>query len=682
VQDIIDAAEALAESKTSAKAALDEYVNAENYTENAATLAAAIAAGKDNIDAAATTDAVATALANAKLAIDGIESDAEITEREAAEAANEAITNALAAVSDVELDFGTEAIETNIIAKLPAAEGIAYAVVLKDGDTWTVTVKDTAGKGTPQSKEITVTVASNPDQEAADVVIGLIANLPEADDLSINNREAVEGAEEAFNNLSDDAKALVGSDIVAKLNSAIGKMSELVLEDLDGRINLAVGNLTGLENAGIEKVIYENRRATFHIEDPSAQAFLFATTGVIDLFEEMLQDIVAMSLNGGERMVIDNPMVAAVQIVVEMFDGVDSEDLMDSNGDLSINPEIVPILMAITMGDLNGKSIKIDLTIKPNNKEYQETYIVQFSMDDAIAVNYMVSLIDELPVEISLEDGEEALMTALMAVENADAAYKNLSTEAKNTFDTDHPELVQKLSIAVGMTEGLLLEFVDLKIGIAAETGTSDDIEIAYANQTAKFIINNSSYLIQTFMESSAMNVFGAMFEEVTGGVLAANIKVNNRYDIPKDEAFENRIAVAILGGDPTKDANDIQIFIGNEIFKLGNAMGGLAGKSIDFEVTFKPFKTTYVGTYKVEFVLQEGLDSNVEVNQGADVQMIEIAPEDLSADEPAESEAEIVTEDAVENEATSPVGEPLEDETESDEVTAEGADKEEMRNN
>jgi hypothetical protein len=58
---------------------------------------------------------------------------------------------------------------------------------------------------------------------------------------------------------------------------------------------------------------------------------------------------------------------------------------------------------------------------------------------------------------------------------------------------------------------------------------------------------------------------------------------------------------------------------------------------------------------------------------------MIEIAPEDLSADEPAESEAEIVTEDAVENEASLPVGEPLEDETESDELTVDEVDEEEM---
>jgi hypothetical protein len=180
-------------------------------------------------------------------------------------------------------------------------------------------------------------------------------------------------------------------------------------------------------------------------------------------------------------------------------------------------------------------------------------------------------------------------------------------------------------------------------------------------------------------MESSAMNVFGAMFEEVTGEGLAANIKVNGQHDITKDEAFDKRIAVAILGGDPTMDANSIRNFLQTKIWELGGPMGGLAGKSIDFEVTFKPFKTTYVGTYRVEFVLQEGLDSNVEVNQGADVQMIEIAPEDLSADEPAESEAEIVTEDAVENEASLPVGEPLEDETESDELTVDEVDEEEM---
>jgi hypothetical protein len=740
------AAEALAEAKTSAKAALAEYVNAENYTTNKDALEAAIADGKTAIEAAETIDEVDSALANAKAVIDEIKTDAQLaaeTDQAAAdavdtliaslpaeaaltlgdkddveaarlaynglteaqqalvtnlddlvaaeakigeleadaaatEAANTAITNALAAVSDVALDFGTEVTEANIIAKLPAAEGIAYEAVLKDGDTWTVTVKDTAGKGTPQSKDIVVTVASNLDQEAADEVIVLIETLPEADGLSINNLKAVEGAEEAFNNLSSNAKALVESDIVAKLNSAIDKMSELVLEDVDVRINEAVAGLTDLENAGIEKVIYENRRATFHIQNPSIPAFRFASTGVIELFGQMLQDIVAMSLNDGERMDIDNPMVAAVQIVVEMFDGVDLEDLIDSNGELVLKPETVEILMAITMGDLNGKSIKIDLTIKPNNKEYQETYIVQFSMDDAIAVDYMVSLIDELPVEISLEDGEAVLMNALMAVENADAAYKNLSSEAKNTFDANYPELVQKLNNTVSMTKGLLLELVDLKIGLAANSITGD-IEAVYEDQTVRFIINNSSYSIQTFMEGLAMNVFGAMFEEVTGEGLAANIKVNGQHDITKDGEFENRIAVAILGGDPAIDANDIQTFLYMEIFRLGNAMGGLAGKSIDIEVTFKPFKTAYVGTYRVEFELEEGLDSNVEVNQGADVQMIEIAPEDLSADEPAESEAEIVTEDAVENEASLPVGEPLEDETESDEVTADEVDEEEM---
>jgi hypothetical protein len=477
---------------------------------------------------------------------------------------------------------------------------------------------------------------------------------------------------------------LVESDIVAKLNSAIDEMSELVLEDVDVRINGAVAGLTDLENAGIKEVIYKNRSATFLIQDSSIPAVQFAFTGVIPLFDQMLKDVVAMSLNDGERMNIEKPLEAAMHIVIEMFDEVDLRSYIDSEGQIEIDEELMGILMAITMGDLNGKNIKIDLTIKPNIKEYQETYVVQFTMDDETAVAEMIRLIDNLPAveEIRPTDDKEVLMTALMAVENADAAYKNLSTEAKDTVDTEYPDKIAKLNDTVSKTEEILLELVDLKIGSAAAIATSDDIEIAYANRTAKFIIKNPEYSIAQFMEGLAMNVFGVMFEEVTGEGLAANIKVNGQYDIPKDEAFNNRIAVAILGGDPTMDANDIQIFLGNEIFILGNAMGGLAGKSIDIEVTFKPFKTAYVGTYRVEFELEEGLDSNVEVNQGADVQMIEIAPEDLSADEPAESEEEIVTEDAVENEASLPVGGPLEDETESDEVAADEVDEEEMGNN
>ncbi|MBQ7546857.1 MAG: hypothetical protein IJT41_07825, partial [Clostridia bacterium] len=79
------AAAALAQAKTDAKAELDSYKNAADYRDAQKTeLADAITAGKDAIENAADTDAVATALANAKTAIDAIKTDAELTAEEAA----------------------------------------------------------------------------------------------------------------------------------------------------------------------------------------------------------------------------------------------------------------------------------------------------------------------------------------------------------------------------------------------------------------------------------------------------------------------------------------------------------------------------------------------------------------------------------------------------------------------
>ena len=88
----------LPQAKTDAKAALDSCKNADDYREAQKTeLAAAIAAGKTAIDAATTTAAVDTALADAKAAIDAIKTDAQLTAEEAAALA-QAKTNAKAAL--------------------------------------------------------------------------------------------------------------------------------------------------------------------------------------------------------------------------------------------------------------------------------------------------------------------------------------------------------------------------------------------------------------------------------------------------------------------------------------------------------------------------------------------------------------------------------------------------------
>ena len=97
----LTAEEQLASEKTGAKQALIDYVNSADYrAAEQADLSDAITAGNAAIDAAADTDAVATALANAKAAIDAIPTDAQLTAQEAAAAALAAAKDMLA--SDIE----------------------------------------------------------------------------------------------------------------------------------------------------------------------------------------------------------------------------------------------------------------------------------------------------------------------------------------------------------------------------------------------------------------------------------------------------------------------------------------------------------------------------------------------------------------------------------------------------
>ena len=81
----LKAAAELAQAKTDAKDALDNYKSADDYrADEQVDLANAIADGKQAIDAATTVAEVNTALANAKTAIDAIKTDAQLTAEEAA----------------------------------------------------------------------------------------------------------------------------------------------------------------------------------------------------------------------------------------------------------------------------------------------------------------------------------------------------------------------------------------------------------------------------------------------------------------------------------------------------------------------------------------------------------------------------------------------------------------------
>ena len=95
-------AEELAAAKTEAKATLDAYVNINDYrAEQQTVIADAIANGKNAIDAATTKAGVTSALDSAKLSIDAIKTDSEMTAEELA-SAKQVAKNALAAYANAD----------------------------------------------------------------------------------------------------------------------------------------------------------------------------------------------------------------------------------------------------------------------------------------------------------------------------------------------------------------------------------------------------------------------------------------------------------------------------------------------------------------------------------------------------------------------------------------------------
>ena len=200
-------AEELATAKTDAKDALDNYVNADDYRAAQQTeLANAIANGKDAIDNAADTDAVATALANAKVAIDAIKTDAQLTaEEEAAAALNQAknmLSNAIDVAENLEglLQNGNY---TDIAATLQTA--ITAAQQALNSDAATVETLTAAREAIS-----TATTAALNARYAADVT----ALINAIDDPVVYTTECsakITAARDAYDALTAEQKALVSN---------------------------------------------------------------------------------------------------------------------------------------------------------------------------------------------------------------------------------------------------------------------------------------------------------------------------------------------------------------------------------------------------------------------------------------------------------------------------------------
>ncbi len=119
------------------------------------------------------------------------------------------------------------------------ANGVVTAVA-----AGTATITATATNGTPDdttddfSATCTITV-TDPDQEAADAVLALFDALPVADAVTLNDKEAIEVARAAYDALTDDQKALVTPEDLAKLTAAEQALAALEatgVENIQGNV--------------------------------------------------------------------------------------------------------------------------------------------------------------------------------------------------------------------------------------------------------------------------------------------------------------------------------------------------------------------------------------------------------------------------------------------------------------
>jgi uncharacterized repeat protein (TIGR02543 family) len=212
----------------------------------------------------------------------------------------------------------------------------------------------------------------------------IIDSLPTVAALTIEDLNDVEEAEAAYDDLSDDEKQAVNTELVAKLNGAVEKITQLVLENVDATFNEAKDTINQqCTGTGIDRVEFANRKATFYIDDLEKIVYGFVSSGVTQLFESLYDDmnVIGMEIAGHSYPIEGGEMgalKAGARIVLV---------LLGHQEYIAEPTSYITELSQATFSQLKGKSLEIKLTIKPGGKEYFGSYVIEFK-----GVNFTVTI--------------------------------------------------------------------------------------------------------------------------------------------------------------------------------------------------------------------------------------------------------------------------------------------------
>lgn len=127
--------------------------------------------------------------------------------------------------------------------------------------------------GTKTTKEITV--ISKNDADKADDVISQITSLPDSN-ITVENREAIAEAQEAYNALSDDAKARVGTDLKAKLDVCLEALDEAMQDQPISVTFVLNGSGASIPGGTPENTIVPYGSSNFTLPVPKRELYAFA----------------------------------------------------------------------------------------------------------------------------------------------------------------------------------------------------------------------------------------------------------------------------------------------------------------------------------------------------------------------------------------------------------------------
>ncbi|MGI6033359.1 MAG: fibronectin type III domain-containing protein [Coriobacteriales bacterium] len=120
------------------------------------------------------------------------------------------------------------------------------------GESGTYTANVKGANNFTGSKELEYLYVTKQDAEVLSVVNDAISNIPAIDNLTLEDSEVVEQAQEKYNKLDDEQKKLIDQDTVTKLNQAVTKIKELEDEKAASAVTSSISGLGAIANLTLD----------------------------------------------------------------------------------------------------------------------------------------------------------------------------------------------------------------------------------------------------------------------------------------------------------------------------------------------------------------------------------------------------------------------------------------------